>query len=77
MIVDLRSDTVTRPSEGMRAAMAQAEVGDERGFLAAFADHAGPFDHDRIARHGSGTRGVLLQLGVFAPGHGETVGPPG
>ncbi|HEU5006728.1 MAG TPA: GntG family PLP-dependent aldolase [Jatrophihabitantaceae bacterium] len=27
--VDLRSDTVTRPSEGMRAAMAQAEVGDD------------------------------------------------
>lgn len=29
MIVDLRSDTVTRPSPGMRAAMAQAEVGDD------------------------------------------------
>ena len=28
-IVDLRSDTVTRPSEGMRRAMAQAEVGDD------------------------------------------------
>jgi threonine aldolase len=27
--VDLRSDTVTRPSEGMRAAMAHAEVGDD------------------------------------------------
>jgi threonine aldolase len=27
-IVDLRSDTVTRPSPGMRAAMAAAEVGD-------------------------------------------------
>ena len=27
--VDLRSDTVTRPSEGMRAVMAQAEVGDD------------------------------------------------
>ena len=27
--VDLRSDTVTRPSEAMRAAMAQAEVGDD------------------------------------------------
>lgn len=28
-VVDLRSDTVTRPSPGMRAAMAQAEVGDD------------------------------------------------
>ncbi len=28
-IVDLRSDTVTRPSEAMRAAMAAAEVGDD------------------------------------------------
>lgn len=29
MTVDLRSDTVTRPSAGMRAAMASAEVGDD------------------------------------------------
>jgi len=28
-VVDLRSDTVTRPTPGMRAAMAQAEVGDD------------------------------------------------
>src|SRR6516225_3980284 len=28
-IIDLRSDTVTRPSEPMRAAMAAAEVGDD------------------------------------------------
>ncbi len=28
-VVDLRSDTVTRPTEGMRAAMARAEVGDD------------------------------------------------
>src|SRR5512144_2040176 len=27
--VDLRSDTVTRPTEGMRRAMAAAEVGDD------------------------------------------------
>src|SRR5258708_18574861 len=27
--IDLRSDTVTRPSAGMRAAMAAAEVGDD------------------------------------------------
>lgn len=29
MLVDLRSDTVTRPTPGMRAAMAAAEVGDD------------------------------------------------
>ena len=28
-MIDLRSDTVTRPSAGMRAAMAAAEVGDD------------------------------------------------
>ena len=28
-MIDLRSDTVTRPTEGMRAAMASAEVGDD------------------------------------------------
>ena len=28
-LLDLRSDTVTRPSEGMRKAMAKAEVGDD------------------------------------------------
>ncbi len=28
-VIDLRSDTVTRPSAAMRAAMAAAEVGDE------------------------------------------------
>ena len=28
-MIDLRSDTVTRPSPGMRAAMAAAEVGDD------------------------------------------------
>jgi threonine aldolase len=28
-VIDLRSDTVTRPTPGMRAAMAQAEVGDD------------------------------------------------
>ena len=28
-IVDLRSDTVTKPSQEMRAAMAAAEVGDD------------------------------------------------
>src|SRR5450432_1685455 len=28
-IIDLRSDTVTRPTAGMRAAMAAAEVGDD------------------------------------------------
>lgn len=29
MVIDLRSDTVTKPSPGMRRAMAEAEVGDD------------------------------------------------
>src|SRR5512146_303573 len=29
VLIDLRSDTVTRPSPAMRAAMASAEVGDD------------------------------------------------
>lgn len=29
MIVDLRSDTVSKPSKAMRIAMANAEVGDD------------------------------------------------
>ncbi len=28
-VIDLRSDTVTRPTAAMRAAMAEAEVGDD------------------------------------------------
>ncbi|MEO6511971.1 MAG: beta-eliminating lyase-related protein [Nocardioides sp.] len=28
-VIDLRSDTVTRPTDAMRAAMAAAEVGDD------------------------------------------------
>ena len=28
-MIDLRSDTVTQPSEGMRQAMAKAKVGDD------------------------------------------------
>src|SRR5215208_845533 len=31
-MIDLRSDTMTRPSPGMRQAMVQAEVGDEQWF---------------------------------------------
>ena len=29
-VIDLRSDTVTRPSPAMRRAMAEAEVGDDQ-----------------------------------------------
>ncbi|MFP3340178.1 beta-eliminating lyase-related protein, partial [Micrococcus sp. SIMBA_131] len=29
MVIDLRSDTVTKPSEKMRKAMYKAEVGDD------------------------------------------------
>ena len=44
-IVDLRSDTVTRPTPAMRRAMAEAEVGDDVFVVAGWcreflADHA-------------------------------------
>ena len=46
-VVDLRSDTVTRPTPAMRAAMAAAEVGDDvfgddPGLAHAAADHLSP-----------------------------------
>ncbi|HWP94217.1 MAG TPA: low-specificity L-threonine aldolase [Gammaproteobacteria bacterium] len=66
-IIDLRSDTVTRPSDGMRAAMVAAEVGDDvfgddptvarlEGLLAEMAGkEAGVFVP-------SGTQGNLISL---------------
>ena len=50
-VVDLRSDTVTKPSAAMRRAMADAEVGDdvlESGILAAAGLYALDHNLDRI-----------------------------
>jgi threonine aldolase len=73
-IVDLRSDTVTRPTVAMRAAMANAEVGDD-----VFADDptvlelqervAGMFGHEAALFTPSGTMAnqIALQL-LVSPG---------
>ena len=66
-IVDLRSDTVTRPTPAMRAAMAEAEVGDDVfgedptvNRLEAVA--AERFGHEAALFVSSGTQGNLLAL---------------
>ena len=66
-IVDLRSDTVTRPTPAMRAAMAGAEVGDDVfgedptvNRLEAVA--AERFGHEAALFVSSGTQGNLLAL---------------
>ncbi len=65
--VDLRSDTVTRPTPAMRAAMAQAEVGDDVfgedptvNRLEAMS--AERFGHEAALFVASGTQGNLLAL---------------
>ena len=66
-LVDLRSDTVTRPTPAMRAAMAEAEVGDDVfgedptvNRLEAMA--AERFGHEAALFVSSGTQGNLLSL---------------
>ncbi|TDC37149.1 GntG family PLP-dependent aldolase [Micromonospora sp. KC213] len=71
VLVDLRSDTVTRPGAGMRAAMAAAEVGDdvygEDPTVAALeAEVAAIFGHEAalFAPTGSMANQIALQLVV-------------
>jgi threonine aldolase len=72
--VDLRSDTVTRPTEGMRAAMAAAEVGDdvygEDPTVRALEERvAGMLGHEAALLVPSGTMGNQLGLRLcVAPG---------
>ncbi|MBM0258781.1 GntG family PLP-dependent aldolase [Micromonospora sp. 4G55] len=73
-VVDLRSDTVTRPTAGMREAMATAEVGDdvygEDPTVAALeAEVAALFGHEAalFAPTGSMANQIALQL-VVPPG---------
>jgi threonine aldolase len=66
-IVDLRSDTVTRPTGAMRAAMAQAEVGDDvygedPSINALEAEVAALFGHQAAMFVPSGTMGNLISL---------------
>ena len=71
-VVDLRSDTVTRPTKEMRAAMAAAEVGDD-----VFADDptvlalqervAGMFGHEAALFTPSGTMANQIALQLLVP----------
>ena len=47
--VDLRSDTVTRPTPAMRAAMAEAEVGDVVTFFGR--NQGGEIPLEEVANH--------------------------
>ena len=61
-VIDLRSDTVTRPSEGMRQAMAAAEVGDD-----VFGDDPTVIELERRAAGLSGKAAALfLPSGTMA-----------
>ncbi|TDB99763.1 low specificity L-threonine aldolase [Micromonospora fluostatini] len=73
-LVDLRSDTVTRPTAGMRAAMADAEVGDDvyaedPSVNALEAEVAALFGHEAalFAPTGSMANQIALQL-LVPPG---------
>ena len=80
MIVDLRSDTVTRPTPEMRKAMADAEVGDDvygedptvNALQEAFAERVGK---DAALYVPSGTMGNQLALRLLAsPGSAVLAG---
>ena len=73
-MIDLRSDTVTRPTEAMRRAMAGAEVGDdvygEDPTVRALEERvAGMFGHDAALFTPTGSMAnVLAVRGLVAPG---------
>ncbi|HVW81036.1 MAG TPA: GntG family PLP-dependent aldolase [Mycobacteriales bacterium] len=74
-LVDLRSDTVTRPSRPMREAMASAEVGDDvygedPSVNALEAEVAEMFGHGAAVFVPSGTMGNLISLRLLC-GMGE------
>ena len=76
MLVDLRSDTLTRPSSAMRAAMAAAEVGDdvygEDPTVNALEERvAGLFGHEAAVFVPSGTMGNQICLRLVVPPAGE------
>jgi threonine aldolase len=76
VVVDLRSDTLTRPTPGMRTAMAAAEVGDDvygedptvnalESYVAAL------FGHEAAIFVPSGTMGNQICLRLVVPPAGE------
>lgn len=75
---DLRSDTVTRPTPGMRAAMAAAEVGDdvygEDPTVARLEERAAAlFGHEAALFVPSGTMGNQISLQLLVPAGEELV----
>ena len=77
-LVDLRSDTLTRPTPGMRAAMATAEVGDdvygEDPAVNALEEQvAGLFGHEAAVFVPSGTMGNQICLRLVVPPAQELV----
>lgn len=80
-LVDLRSDTVTRPGAAMRAAMAAAPVGDDvygedptvRALEEAVADR---LSHEAAVFVPSGTMGNLIALSVLAGRGAEVLTDP-
>jgi threonine aldolase len=76
VIVDLRSDTLTRPTPPMRAAMAAAEVGDdvygEDPTVNALEERvADLFGHEAAVFVPSGTMGNQICLRLVVPSAGE------
>lgn len=73
-MIDLRSDTLTRPTEAMRAAMARAEVGDdvygEDPTVRALEERvAGLFGHEAALFTPTGSMANVLAVGsLVAPG---------
>jgi threonine aldolase len=75
-IVDLRSDTVTRPTAAMRSAMANAEVGDDvfgddPTVRALEAEVAALFGHEAALFTPSGTMANQIALQLLVPPAGE------
>jgi threonine aldolase len=75
-LVDLRSDTLTRPTDAMRAAMAAAEVGDdvygEDPTVRALEERvAGLFGHEAAVFVPTGTMGNQICLALVVPPAGE------
>jgi threonine aldolase len=75
-VVDLRSDTVTRPTPAMRQAMATAEVGDDvfgddPTVLALEAHVAALFGHEAALFAPSGTMANQIALQLVTPRAGE------
>jgi threonine aldolase len=75
-VVDLRSDTVTRPTPEMRAAMAAAEVGDDvfgddPTVIRLEAETAALFGHEAALFTPSGTMANQIAMQLLVPSAGE------